>query len=214
MRMNTKVLVGVVAIIIIGASAYMVWGRGGTGGYGPTSTVPVGGGSQSIQQLVAIGNPVTCTFSTTTANGAESGTIYIANGMVAGDFTATAPSGGAIDAHMIMRDQTNYTWTSASTQGFKSTVSASSTSSSQSQGVDYSAQMNYSCQAWNADASKFNLPANISFMTTASYTAPAQGAGATGAGGYSTQGTAAQCAACDQLTGAQKAQCLAALNCQ
>jgi hypothetical protein len=221
--MNTKALIGLVVIILIGAGAYMVWGRGG--GYGPVSTVPVGGGSNSLQQLVAAGAPVTCTFSTTTASGGETGTIYIANGMVAGDFTVTDSKAGAINAHMITRDQTSYTWTSMSNQGFKSTINASnSPGQTQGQGVDYSAQMDYSCQAWTPDSSKFNLPANISFIATASYVPPPQGAGATGAGtvtpgGGTTgappvAGTAEQCAACNQLSGAQKAQCLAALNCQ
>lgn len=165
--MNTKAIIGLVVIILIGAGAYMVWGRGG--GYGPVSTVPVGGGSQSLQQLVAAGSPVTCTFSTTTAGGTQNGTIYIANGMVAGDFAVSSPGGGTIDAHMITRDQTSYTWTSMSNQGFKSTVSTTgSTGQTQGQGVDYSAQMDYSCQAWNPDTGKFNLPANISFMSIAS----------------------------------------------
>lgn len=211
--MNTKAVIGLVVIILIGAGAYMVWGRGG--GYGPVSTVPVGGGSQSLEQLVAAGAPITCTFSTTTASGNESGTIFIANGMVAGNFSVTDSKTGVINAHMITRDQTSYTWTSMSNQGFKSTVSASGAAGqSQGQGVGYSAQMDYSCQAWNPDTGKFNLPTNISFVATASYVAPPQGAGATGAGGsaYPT-GSSAQCAECNQLTGAQKAQCLAALNC-
>lgn len=213
--MNMKVLGGIVAIIIIGASAYFIWGRG-SGGYGPVNMVPIGGGQNSLQQLVAAGNPVTCTFSTTTAAGTESGTVFIANGMVAGDFTASSAAGG-IEAHMIMRDSTNYTWTSASTQGFKTTISTGTTpTSGTNQGVDYGAQMNYACQAWNADSGKFNLPANISFMSAADFTPPTTppASGATGAGaGASVQGNAAQCAQCDSLPSAQKAQCLAALHC-
>lgn len=209
--MNTKAIIGVIVIIIIGAGAYVIWGRSGTGGYGPTNTVPVGGGSNSIQQLVAAGNPITCTFSTTTSSGKETGTIYIANGMVAGDFVVNDPQAGSIDAHMIVSNQTSYTWTSASAQGFKSTVST--TSSAQTTGVGYSAQMDYLCQSWNPDTSKFNLPSNISFTSTASFTPPAQGAGATGAASGGAQGTAAQCAECNGLPSAQKAQCLAALQC-
>src|SRR5665647_1555444 len=100
--MNKKVLAGLVVIIIIGVGAYLVWGRGG-GGYGPATIVPVGGGSSSLQSLVAAGAPVTCTFSTTTASGSESGTIYISNGMVAGDFVANAQGASAINAHMIVQ---------------------------------------------------------------------------------------------------------------
>ena len=138
--------------------------------------------------------------------------------MVAGDFVVNSPQAGALNAYMITRDQTSYTWTSMSNQGFKSTVTATDTSGQTKSGsVSYSAQMDYSCQAWNPDSSKFNLPSNISFMSTASYTPPAQGSGATGAGAgasYGAQGTAAQCAACNQLSGASKAQCLAALSCK
>jgi len=208
--MNTKVIIGLIVLIIIGVGAYMIWGR--SGGYGPVSTVPVGGGSQSIQQLVALGKPVTCTFSTTTASGSQNGTIYIANGMVAGDFTAQATGAGNINAHMIVRDNTSYVWTNLSAQGFKSTVNASSSAQGSGQGIDYSAQMNYECQSWNADSGKFNLPKDISFTGTASFTQPDQGEGATGAG-TGTHGTAEQCAACNSLSGAAKAQCLAALSC-
>ncbi len=210
--MNTKTILGLIILIIIAVGAYFIWGKMPGGTYGPTSTVPVGGGSQSIQQLVGLGKSVTCTFSTTTASGSQQGTIYIANGMVAGDFTANAAGAGDINAHMIVRDNTSYVWTSASNQGFKSTVNASSTGSGSS-GIGYGEQMNYQCQGWNADSSKFNLPTNISFMSTAAYTQPDQGAGATGAAGASVKGTAAQCAACNSLAGAQKAQCLAALSC-
>jgi hypothetical protein len=212
-RMNTKAIIGLIVLIIIGVGAYFVWGKMPGGTYGPTSTVPVGGGSQSIQQLVGLGKSVTCTFATTTASGSQQGTIYVSNGMVAGDFTANVTGGSPIDAHMIVRDNTSYVWTSATNQGFKSTVAASSTGTGTGQGLDYSAQMNYECKSWNADSSKFNLPTNISFMSTAAYTQPDQGAGATGAAGAGVKGTAAQCAQCNTLSGSQKAQCLAALSC-
>lgn len=160
MYMNMKALLGLIVIIIVGIGAYMLWGRGG--GYGPATIVPVGGGSSSLQSLVAAGAPVTCTFSTTTASGSESGTIYIANGMVAGDFVANAPGASPINAYMIVQGGTSYVWTSMSNQGFKSTVGTTG-GSKPSQGVDYNAQMDYSCQAWKPDTSKFNLPATISF---------------------------------------------------
>jgi hypothetical protein len=213
--MNTKALIGLVAVIVIAGGAYLLWGGGalnGTGGYGPTTTVSIAGRS-SLQSLVAAGNPVVCTFSTTTSNGSQSGTIYVANGMVAGDFTATdSHVSDNVNAHMIIRDNTSYVWTNASNQGFKSTVNASSTGSA-NQGVDYNAQLEYSCQAWKPDTSKFNLPTAISFISTASYRQPSQGTGVTGASTGVT-GTAAQCAQCDSLPSAQKAQCLAALSCQ
>ena len=59
----------------------------------------------------------------------------------------------------------------------------------------------------------FNLPANISFVASAAFTPPAQGAGATGASSGMQKGTAEQCAQCVGLPSAQRAQCLAALQC-
>jgi hypothetical protein len=208
--MNTKVLAGLAVIIIIGIGAYVVWGRGGTGGYGPVTTVPIGGAT-SLQTLVAAGSPVVCTFSTTTASGSESGTIYISNGMAAGDFVANDSGASPINAYMIVKDATSYAWTSATDQGFKSTVGANG--SGQNQSVGYTTQMDYSCQAWTPDSNKFNLPANVSFTATAGYVPPA-GAGESVTGATTgVKGTAEQCAACNNLQGAQKAQCLVALSC-
>lgn len=201
-------------IIIIGVGVYVFLGSKGASQQAgnETSTSQSNSGS-SLSSLVAAGQPVTCTFATTTATGSTNGTMYIANGMVAGDFTTVDSKAGSINSHMIVRDSTNYMWTSMSTQGFKSTVTPGQPASGQTQGVYYNAQVDYSCQPWTADAAKFNLPANISFVSTASFVPPQQGAGATGAGGSASPGSNAQCAACNQLTGAQKAQCLAALQC-
>lgn len=209
-----KALLGLALIIIIGVGVYFVLQPKGAGV--PTNTTGAANGmmGQSLGQLAAAGQPVTCTFATTTAAGTTEGTVYVANGMVAGSFIMSGMRMGNIDSHMLVRDNTSYVWTSMSNTGFKSTVSSSNAPASDNKGVDYNAPMDYRCSAWTVDPSKFNLPANISFMTTASYTPPSQGAGATGAaptGGV--KGTAAQCAQCNALPSAQKAQCLAALQC-
>ncbi|MDE1924634.1 MAG: hypothetical protein KGH79_00415 [Patescibacteria group bacterium] len=215
--MNTKALIGAVAIIIIAGGVYYFVAKNNSAPVAAPAADFTGqnGAAMSLQSLVAAGAPVACTFSTTTESGSESGTVYVANGAVAGDFTEKGAQ-GTIDAHMIVENNTSYVWTSMSTTGFKSTVTQGQ-ASTQSNGVNYSSPMNYSCQPWTPDQSKFNLPSNISFTATASYTPPAQGAGATGAAGGSAsagvKGTAAQCAQCNTLPSAQKAQCLAALQC-
>jgi len=210
-----KALWGLVIIIIIGLGAYFI--LHGNKAMAPSSTTsstaPTAGGMQSLSALVAAGSPVTCQFASTTPQGRMQGTMYIANGMVAGDFTTQNPQAGTVNTHMLTRDNTSYVWTSLSTTGFKSTINAANANNAPSQGVSYSQPMDYQCQPWTVDSSKFSLPANISFITSASYTPPSQGAGATGAGGSNVQGTSAQCGQCDQLPAAQKAQCLAALHC-
>lgn len=159
--MNMKAIVGAVVLVVLIGGAYMLWGRAGTGGYGPTTQVVVGDGSRSIQQLVEAGSPVVCTFATSTPGATQKGTIYIAGGKVAGDFTVTDATAGNLNAHMILREGKSYTWTSISNQGFTGSVSTSTIG--QSQGVTYTAQINYACQAWVADSSKFTLPSTITF---------------------------------------------------
>jgi len=207
-----KALLGIVAVIIIAVGAWLIikGAPGGGSSYAPAGTGAPASGPVALSALVAAGNPVTCTFSTTTAQGTEEGTIYVADGKVAGDFTMNGTQ-GPTQAHMIMQDQTNYFWTSAGTQGFKSAVTATSSSGSSQQGVSYSEPADYACQPWTADESKFTLPANITFMDMSAMThgaAPAAPGGAT-----SVQGTQGQCAACGELSGTQKAACLAALHC-
>lgn len=220
--MNTKAVVGVVALIVVAIGAYFLVSMQAPVAQPANEFTEQNGSAVSLQSLVAAGAPVTCTFSTTTAQGTESGTVYVANGNVAGDFTQTDSAQVSVSAHLIVEDQTSYVWTSASNTGYKSTVTQGQ-SSMQSNGVSYNSQVNYSCQPWTPDQSKFDLPSNISFTATASYTPPSQGAGATGAGtvtpgGGTTgappvKGTAAQCAQCGTIPSAQKAQCLAALSC-
>ena len=217
--MNTKVLWGLVVIIIIGLGAYFFMGHSGMqlqGGVASTTqngTQAQGGnGETSLSALVYAAQPVSCSVSITNGSATVNGVVYIGAAMMRGDFTSNDPKVGTVQSHMIVRDSTSYVWTDASDQGFKSTVSAGSTASPQSGSVDYNAPQNYKCQPWVTDLSKFDLPGGISFMSTASYTPPAQGAGATGAQ-TGTKGTAQQCGACYQLSGAQKAQCLAALQC-
>lgn len=209
--MNTKVVLGLAAIIIIGVGAYFFIGSNGSrlGDQNATSTPQAGGsspsGPNSLRALVAAGQAVTCTFSTTTADGSQtSGTIYATSGMVAGDFVTNTAS-QAINSHMIVKDNASYVWTDLSTQGFKTTVGAGATSTTSTGGVDYDAQMNFACQPWTPTGTHFNVPTNITFTDTASMTAPGSGSG--------TSGNAQQCAACNQLTGSAKTQCLAALKC-
>src|SRR6185437_1987332 len=197
-------------IIILGGGYYYYTTTKTAPAAPPGTPAPVVS-QQSLAGLVSAGQPVTCTFSTTTQSGEMHGTVYVAGGMVAGDFT-TAMGTSSIDAHMLVRDNTSYVWTSLSNQGFKSTVTNSATTSSSERGVEYGTPMTYSCSNWSVDASKFTLPGNISFSATPSFTAPPQGAGATGAA-TGVKGTAEMCAKCNSLPSSQKAQCIAALQC-
>ncbi len=216
--MNTKAIVGLIIIIAISLVGFLFLGNKTTHAptIGTAPAVPSGGNTkqgQSLRALVEANKPVACTFASTTASGTESGTMYIANGMVAGDFTIQSANGN-IDAHMITKDSTSYVWTSMSSVGFKSSVSTEA-SNKTTRGVDYNSTMNYKCTVWTPDAKKFDMPKSITFTSTSAFVPPNPNVSA-GAGGNADariQGSPAQCSACAQLPSQQKAQCLTALHC-
>jgi len=168
--MNTKALLAVAAIIIIAGGAYFFMGKGGmmsssdTASTTQNGTSAQGSSKMSLSDLVYAAKPVSCSVSITDGTNTTNGTVYIGAAMMRGDFTSNNPQTGRIDSHMIVRDNTSYIWTSASTQGFKGTASTQTTSSQQG-GVDYNTPQNYSCQPWVTDMSKFDVPTTITFMS-------------------------------------------------
>src|SRR3989344_9044863 len=101
---------------------------------------------RSIKELIADGKPQMCTFSNSTDTTESSGTIYIANGLVRGDFTTTVKADGVsskVESHMLVNNGFNYIWTSDSNQGFKIALSESEqTPQAVGQGGQYQA-VNY-----------------------------------------------------------------------
>lgn len=170
--MEKKNIWVVVAIIVLAILAYLfVFNKRSSA---PTTDTSIQGSSQStggtdqatsssqsLQELVAKGSSVKCTYG---ESGSE-GTMYISSGKARGDFSAGTQKG-----HMVMMDKTSYIWMDGSSQGFKSSLdtsaptTAAANSGTASQGVDASKKMNYSCSPWSADASMFTLPTSVQFM--------------------------------------------------
>jgi len=119
----------------------------------------------SMQQLMARGGSWRCDVSLTTEGVTTSGTTYVAGGMVRADFVSNVPQIGNVESHMIMRDNTAYTWTSMMNQGFKFPIESAEGQPEVS--AEVAAQVNqqydYRCTAWPTDESKFALPSGITF---------------------------------------------------
>jgi hypothetical protein len=224
-HMSTKAIIGiVVSIIVIGVGFFFfsheskapIAETNTAGELGTTTAATDTSTSvaapQSLHDLVAQNKPLTCTFSTTSPQGTVSGTMYIANGKVAGDFITPGPNSATIQAHMIVRDETSYMWTSLNSTGFKTLVTKVN-GQEHSNSVDYNTKGNFSCQAWTPDESKFTLPKGINFQDMTSMGTMPAGMAPGGAAGAGMHGSAAQCGACNQLPAAQKAQCVEALHC-
>lgn len=96
------------------------------------------------------------------------GKVYIAGGNIRGDYK-TIVQGMNINSSMIVRDEMVYTWTSLSSTGYKSKVTADSTANTQagaSGNFSWNAEMvgDYDCTPWTTDASMFTIPASITFQ--------------------------------------------------
>lgn len=165
--MNTNAIIGiVVAIVVVGGGAwYLSSDSSGTMGEGAENGTDEGGaGASTFAALVAGGGSRTCTVTMDTNGSSSEGTVYISDGKVRGDFTSSV-NGQSMTAHMIQADGYMYSWTDAVAQGVKVSLSqAQKSGTTQNQGVDPNAQVDYDCSAWMADSGKFAVPSNVTFM--------------------------------------------------
>ena len=169
-------------------------------------------GQQSFRAL-ASGKPQKCEIKFSQENNQNQGTVYVANGKMRNDSTATV-SGKTMVSHMILDNNTVYTWMEGQTTGFKMQATATEeqkTDGQQKRPVDLDQKVDYSCEGWSVDGSVFVPPANITFTDFSSLIPkiPAQNS-APAAGNQN----AAACAACDQVPASAQAQCKAALGCK
>lgn len=170
-------------------------------------------GSASFKDMLAMGKSQKCDAQFTSGQTTSEGTIYLANGQMRGDFTAQ-DNGKTIQSHMIVKDQTVYSWMEGMgmNMAFKSALSANSQSSNNQQSsmsTDVNQKVNYNCQSWTEDDSMFALPTGITFSDSSSMMAPPAAASAS----IGASASASECAACNSVPAAAKAQCLAALKC-
>lgn len=145
----------------------------------------------SLTALLALENPVACTFTDDTEVAKTSGTVYIANGRARGDFIATA-GGATYHAHTLIEGDVMHSWVDETKVGVNSALTANEAG----KGIDAAKDLDYACGPWTPDESVFVLPADISFMGSAGAAAPAN-----------------MCAQCEQVPEAYRAQCRVAAGC-
>ena len=150
--MRTKLILGLCAVVILGVGIFLF----------VTNKIPSHDEAISLRALVAAGNPTTCTF-TNMVNGSQTnGTVYIANGMVRGDFVSQDVRLGTIESHMVVKDGMGYMWTPAiGGRGFKWAIAT--TTENTNKGIDYNANTDYKCVSWVPDMARFDLPSDALF---------------------------------------------------
>ncbi len=172
-------------------------------------------GQGSFKDLMASGKPQKCETSYVSGNITSTGTTYVAGDKMRGDFSSEV-EGKTTESHMIIRDQTVYTWIEVmgTTMAFKTSLNTSNASTTQTRSVDINQRVDYNCEDWTVDESMFVLPTGVTFQETSAITPNGAAGNSSGQGpGTSSPGSkAAACAACDNA-GEGKAQCLVALQC-
>ncbi len=197
-----------VAVILAGAAVMLTKNSSMTpDNNSTTSTDNEPAANKSLKDLMTSGDSQQCTFTDKIADADASGTFYVSNGKVRGDYTMNA-GGQNIVSHMIVTDKTSYTWMDGQTTGYKmafdpETMSDGSTSTDTQKTVDVNKFIDYKCEGWSEDSSVFDPPSNVKF----------QEFGAMAPSGAQTTGAQSQCSACDSLSGDDKTQCRTALKC-
>lgn len=170
--MEPKTLIGiVVAIAVVGGG---IWYVSGQKAEAPADGEPVTGaeetadGSGTLADLMKRSGSYKCTVEVkptqANANTESSGTVYVGNGKMRGDFsTVVAAMGGKkVESHMLTTDGYVYTWSDMMPQGMKIQVDTTGEVATQT-GMDANAAVDYHCSPWTVEASRFTVPTNITF---------------------------------------------------
>jgi hypothetical protein len=171
------------------------------------------GAGVSLKDLLSRGESLRCEVEQGVGSATTTGVVFIADGKVRGDFSSEVrgTTDGQIASHILVDGPTVYVWSDMSAQGFKTSVNANAQASAQASAPSYDQKLDYRCDDWNADSSRFELPEGMTFMDI---NAAAAGAAAAGAGINGSMGGGDACSTCDMLPdGAAKTACQYRMGC-
>ncbi len=161
--MNKSLIYAIIGLVIVGGAGAYLLTASNPGGSDDT----VAASGATLKSLLARSGSYRCTVSQGAVGSETSGTVYVANGQVRGDFTSTA-NGETATTHLIIADNIVYTWLDKVPIGFKGPIdqSADAAMGDTSASVDLVNQaLGYDCQADTVSAEQFALPANVQFTS-------------------------------------------------
>jgi hypothetical protein len=175
---NSKYLpfIAVGAVAVIGLGAYFLLNSNNNKGSMREETKNTAtGGPNTLRELLVSGSPQECMFMDDEGN---EGTTYIAGGKIRTDYSTTN-EGNKVTGHMILSDNTMYTWTDDQNTGFKmefnpddATSEAQPDTAKDTKSLDLDKKTDYSCKPWTVDSGVFAQPANVNFQSFSDYTMP------------------------------------------
>lgn len=160
----------VVILLVLGLGGFFLFSKQSPSTQNQTSNATTGDEKSAMGSLVDLingGSNVTCNFNTPTdENGfSNKGTVYISSGNMRGDFVTTT-DGKVTNMSMIRNGNDNYIWGDEMETGIKMTLSQedlAAETNETSKYVDLNQKLDYKCNPWGVDQSKFNPPSNIKF---------------------------------------------------
>ncbi len=172
--------------------------------------------SNNLMGLIGLGQNLQCDFEYNDGNTSVSGTVYVSNDNMRGDFL-TMVDGPSNDMSMIRNGDEMYVWGSALPEGIKMKFDPEKGFDGYSTGQDQDADntstsfdpnqdVDYRCSPWVPNSGMFTPPSNIDFrdMTALMESIQQQNPNTM---------MQAQCATCETLQGESKAMCLQQLKC-
>jgi len=166
----------------------------------------------TIKSLLSSGKAQKCTYSSKLQSTSISGTVYVANGKMKGDFT-TVSGENNINGHMNIDGKYFYVWTDLRNRGIKMALNqqqpTGAPSSSSNGTPDINQTFNYVCQGWTEDDTVFALPPTISFSMIEVPTLPS------GTASPSSGTNSSTCSVCNNIpAGSARDACKTQLHCQ
>lgn len=168
----------------------------------------------SIQSLFSKGKDITCTFEREDEFGRTEGTVYVSAGKLAGDFVFKDSDEVEFKTQIIQDNEYSYTWglSPAGEMAIKMRVSeiesATTAESDNSEVITFNPdeEVDYTCNNWDKDDSKFTPPSDIVFIDMSFNLTENEESGE--------MSPETKCSTCDLIPDEKaKAQCRAAMGC-
>jgi len=173
--MALKILIAVLALGAVGGGAWYVSTTSKTDeSLQESASVTSETEAGTFANLFARAGSWKCDAKATHEEGASEGTVYLDGGKIRGDFVASM-NGQTVATNFISMDGFMYTWSDMLPQGMKVKMDAAGGTSG-GQGIDPTTPVEYTCEVWIPDQSKFTLP-EMEFFEI----------GSAGMGGFNTQ---------------------------
>lgn len=219
---NKTLLAGIAAaiIILLGAGGIFLYTKNKSNPT-PNSTVAKvsptpkeNNSSGSLKDIFTNSGNKVCTFDVNSEEGKTKGTIYNSGTKSYGEIQITSDK-KTQKTFFIRNNDTFYMWGDAFSTGLKMTLSvdemASKLSSAQPTTTP-SQKINFKCNNWTVDSSKFTPPTNVKFTDMTSFVNPTGVTGSPTSGNKTT--TPDECSICSSLSGSAQSACLAQFNCK